>query len=152
MKDTIITKELLSVLGSCYLNTDLSVATETGHVFTNLFTANDLWGKPESYVVEFLTAHGYLEDLNWYQTQKKTEKFVRYTGKEITMTDTYQVFDPITGQHTEYDNEEAARAAAVEISQQILNIHKISLCRVIRNENGDEAWTAATFTNPIITV
>jgi hypothetical protein len=145
MSEIIITKEYLSALGSCYLDENLITATPTG----KLLTDNDLWGKPESEVVAFLTEHGYLSDLVWYEDKKKTEAFVRYTGKVITMGLSYQVFNPLTGLHTEYQSEEAAKTAVVEFSRQILESHKPTVCESLSNENGDSVWIPVDFMSQI---
>ena len=136
MSEIIITKEYLSALGSCYLDDNLITATPTG----KLLTDNDLWGKPESQVIDFLTTHGYLSDLAWYEDKKKTEAFVRYQGKVVTMATTYQVFNPLTGTHTEHPTENDAKNAIAEISKQVLAVHKPTVCQALINEKGDSAW------------
>jgi hypothetical protein len=145
MIDTIITKELLSTLGSCYLNGDLVEATPTGRLLTD----NNLWDKPESQVVEFLQTHGYLDDLKWYEEKKKTEAFVRYNGREITLG-TYQVFNPLTGLHNQFQDEASARQEMISIAHQLLEHTKINLIQEISNENGDITWIPTSLSSPLI--
>lgn len=57
----------------------------------------------------------------------------------------YQVFNPLTGLHTEYQNEEEARVAVCEISKQIIEIYKPTVCKTIPNENGDSTWIPVDF-------
>jgi hypothetical protein len=97
-------------------------------------------------------AAGQTEIAVWLRNAKKTEAYVRFNGKEITMTDNYQVFNPLTGVHTAYEGEEAARTAMTEIANQLLATYKISLVQTITNENGDTAWVAAELTRPLTVV
>jgi hypothetical protein len=87
--------------------------------------------------------------VDWFDKLKQSEAYVKFNGSVITMGLTFQVFNPLDGTHTEYESEEAARNASVDIAKQILNIHKITVVQSISNENGDTAWTAHELTNPI---
>jgi hypothetical protein len=89
-----------------------------------------------------------MKDTAWYLKQRETEKFVRYTGKVFTMGK-YQVFNPLTGLHTYCETEELAKAAIAEISKQILETHKISVCREFSNEHGHTTWVAEQIVDPI---
>jgi hypothetical protein len=77
--------------------------------------------------------------VKWFDELKISEAFVRFNGKEITMG-SYQVFNPITGVHTEYQTEDEAKIAMVDIAKQVLQNNIISVCRAINNENGDSSW------------
>lgn len=136
MIDVVITKELMQAIGACDIG-------------PNFFTEQNLWGQPESVVLAAMRASGMQAEEDWWLAQKRTEAYVRYNGKEITVTETYQVFNPFTGLHTEHITEAEARAAAVEIAKTVLQNNKISVCRAIANEHGDTAWTAVELSNPV---
>ena len=78
--------------------------------------------------IEYNLAIRQLIDLNeqdyagWMIEQKKTEAYVRANGSVFTMN-AYQVFNPLTGQHTRYETEEEAKGALVEIAKQVLAQH-----------------------------
>ena len=78
----------------------------------------------------------------WLLEKKSTEAYVRANGREITMGTTYQVFNPITGTHTEYQTEDEAKAAIAVIGRDIFATYKPTVCRAISNENGDSVWVA----------
>ena len=138
MSDTIITKELLvDAMGAC----------DVGPTFIE---ANNLWGQPdESVICPALRAAGLNDAADWWLAQKKTEKFVRCNGKVLTMGTTYQVFNPLTGTHAEYQTQDAAKAAVAEISKQILAINKPTVCQALSNENGDSTWIPVEFVRDI---
>lgn len=87
---------------------------------------------------------------DWGKRQKTTESYVRANGSKIIMGKSFQVFNPITGTHTEYPSEAAAREAIVVISQDILKQHSIRLVQSISNENGDQAWIPTTLSQPVV--
>jgi hypothetical protein len=134
MSDTIITKELLvDKMGAC----------DSG---PNFIEQNNLWGQPdESVILPALRTAGLNADADWWIAQKKTEKFVRSNGKVITVGSSYQVFNPLTGIHTEYQTEAEAKAAVAEISKEILQSHKPTVCESLSNENGDSTWIPVDF-------
>ena len=134
MSDVIITKELLvDGMGAC-------------DVGPNFIEANNLWGQPdESVICPALRAAGLNDEADWWLNQKKTEKFVRCNGKVITMGTTYQVFNPLTGTHTEYATEAEAKTAISEISKQVLAANKLTVCQALSNENGDSTWIPVDF-------
>lgn len=88
-----------------------------------------------------LNASGYPKFAEWVLEQKKTEAYVRFNGKVITMG-AYQVFNPLTGVHTKYETEAEAKQALIVIAQEILNQHSPTVVRELTNENGDSAWIA----------
>ena len=102
----------------------------------NFFTANNLWGQPESVVIAAMRQASMEKEEAWWLEQKSTEAYVRFTGKVITMTTKYQVFNPLTGLHTQYENEVEAK-----VCETIINKYKPTVCQEIVNENGDSAWT-----------
>jgi hypothetical protein len=135
MSDVIITKELLiDVMGACDIGPDF-------------IEKNNLWGQPdESVICPALKAAGLNDAADWWLAQKKTEKFVRYNGKEFTLV-AYQIFNPLTGLHTRYETEAEATAALIEAAKAILVQHLPTVCRELSNENGDKCWTAVDFSN-----
>ena len=130
MSDTIITKELVvDKMGACNIGPDF-------------IEANNLWGQPESVVLPALAAAGLTADVDWWLNKKKTEKFVRCNGKVITMTTNYQVFNPLTGLHSQYASEAEAKEALARLCETLIDRYKPTVCQEITNENGDSAWTA----------
>ena len=131
MSDVIITKELLiDQMGACNIGPDF-------------IEANNLWGQPdESVICPALRVAGLNDAADWWLEQKKTEKFVRCNGKVITMTSKYQVFNPLTGLHTQYETEAEAKEALAKVCESVIDHHKPTVCQEIVNENGDAAWTS----------
>ena len=107
------------------------------------------YAKPIDEQIAAAREAGQTEIAVWLRNVKKTEAYVRFNGKEITMTNKYQVFNPITGLHTEYESEEVARVAMTEIANQLLAKYKISLVQTITNENGDSAWVSVELAEPL---
>ena len=101
---------------------------------------NGFVGQEYSDVIRDLVSTDQRDFAGWMLDQKKTEAYVRANGKEITVGTTYQVFNPLTGLHTEYATEAEAKIAIVEISKQILAVHKPTVCQALSNENGDSTW------------
>jgi len=159
MSEVVITKELLSTIGSCYVDSNLSSTDSNGDSTSQMlgavglysfFENNDLWDKPESHVANVLRSHGHLADLNWYFNAKKTEAYVRFVGKVITMGQ-YQVFNPITGLHTYCETLSAAKAAMADIANQVLaNAPQITICQEISNEHGDTTWISTQIPNAFL--
>ena len=81
----------------------------------------------------------------WLLDFKKTEAYVRQNGKEITMSNIYQVFNPGTGNHEYCDSREKAIEKTKEIAQQILEKHNLSVVQEMHNENGDVAWVPVSY-------
>jgi hypothetical protein len=101
---------------------------------------NKYLGQEYSDVIRNLVSIGQRDFAGWLIDQKNTEAYVRANGKVITMGTTYQVFNPMIGTHTEYETEAEAKTAIVEISKQILQLHKPTVCASLSNENGDSTW------------
>ena len=76
---------------------------------------------------------------------KKSEKYVYFNGEQITMTDNYYVYNPITGTSTKYLNEQDAIQALVDISKMVLDVHVPKVSREIYNENGNSALVPTDF-------
>lgn len=139
MKNNMLTENLLSTLGACQEGIDVA-------------SQNNYFGQSYYDVIKDLLSKGEREFAGWMVEQTKTELYVRATGGVITMNQTYQVFNPLTGTHTEYSDEASARVAMVEISNQVLQNYPINIVQSISNENGDTAWTATTLSNPLTVV
>ena len=84
----------------------------------------------------------------WLKQQKETEAYVRANGSKIIMNEKYQVYNPITGMHIACDTEEDMKKLVLDITQQIVNIYKVSVNREVSNENGDAAWTVLNLDSP----
>lgn len=87
--------------------------------------------------------------IEWFDALRRSEAYVRFNGEQFTMSN-YQVFNPLTGTHAEYETEAEARAAVIVVSEQVLAAHKVSLVRSITNEHGDSAWIAVELSEPIV--
>ena len=94
-----------------------------------------------------LEERGYPRFAAWVREKKNTPEYVHFYGKEVTVS--YNVFNPLTGTHTEYSDEASAREAVIEVSKQILAAYPVNVVEVHTNENGDSAWVPTTLTTPI---
>jgi len=156
LSEVTATRELLAALGSCYFDANLNQTNSAGDDTNKMlgaeglytfFTDNNLWDQPETYVINVLKAHGHLADVEWYFKAKKTEAFVRFAGKVITMGQ-YQVFNPITGTHTYCETLADAKVVMAEVATQLLaNTSRITICQEISNENGDTTWVPTEIPN-----
>lgn len=77
--------------------------------------------------------------VKWFDELKISEAYVRFNGKEITMGG-YQVFNPLTGLHIEYQTLDEAKQGVTDVAFQIIKNYQISICQVMSNENGDSTW------------
>jgi hypothetical protein len=96
-----------------------------------------------------LNANGYPKFAEWLLAQKKTEAYVRFYGKVITMG-AYQVFNPLTGVHTRYETEAEAKQALIAIAQDILKQHSPTVVQELSNENGDSVWIATKMNETLV--
>jgi hypothetical protein len=80
---------------------------------------------------------------------KKTELYVRTNGSIFTMG-AYQVFNPLTGQHTRYETEAEAKAALVDVAKQVLEQHCPRVVQELSNENGDTTWIPTTMNETLV--
>jgi hypothetical protein len=149
------TKELLLHLGSCGLSIDrpecksFDPAINNGEPDDHYHTIDGNWGKPESEVLAYMLKNKLQKDLTWYLEQRKTEKFIRYVGKVITMGK-YQVFNPLTGTHTVCETEAEAKTLMADIAKQFMERNPISVCRELSNELGHATWIPEQIENPFI--
>jgi hypothetical protein len=104
-----------------------------------------IYGLEFDEAIEKLRLLGLKEDAAWLKAIKKTEAYVRYNGKEITMSESYQIFNPMSGQHVVCADIESAKALVLEVQKGILKAHAVTACRELRNENGDTAWISVDF-------
>jgi hypothetical protein len=96
-----------------------------------------------------LNDSGYPKFAEWVLEQKKTEAYVRFNGKVITMG-AYQVFNPLTGVHTRYETEAEAKQALIAIAQDILKQHSPTVVQELSNENGDTVWIATKMNETLV--
>jgi hypothetical protein len=135
----ILTKEVFSALGACAEGYEAAIKT------------NNL-GKEYDEVIAYCLANNYEDFGKWLQDKKLTETYVRLNGEIITMNQSYQVFNPLTGTHIEYLDEQSARAAMVSIGNELLNKYPINVVQSISNENGDSTWIPVTLSNPLTVI
>jgi hypothetical protein len=150
--EVLMTKELCLHLGSCGLSLDKPELEPFSLEHDNdnhYYTVGQMWGKTEAECVTFCFRNKIFKDMYWYIAQRETEKFVRYIGETITMTNKYQVFNPISGSHISCESEAEAKQKIAEISLQILSHNKITVCREMSNEFGHTTWVAEEIENPI---
>lgn len=100
---------------------------------------NNLIGGDYDSAINFCNTNGQPEFGQWLQEQKSTEAYVRANGSVIIMG-AYQVFNPITGQHTRYETETEARNALIEVQKVILNNYGATIVQELLNEKGDATW------------
>jgi len=85
--------------------------------------------------------------VEWFDKLKNSEAFVRFNGKEFIMG-SYQVFNPITGQHIDCQTEDEMKIAVKEVAQQILDAQAITVCQSLTNELGDSTWAKIEIQKP----
>jgi hypothetical protein len=149
----LMTRELLSHLGACGMSIDrpelknFDLSINKGEPDDHYHTVNNNWGKTEAECLDFLLRNQLYKDFYWYVEQRKTEKFIRYVGKVITMGK-YQVFNPLTGVHTLCETEAEAKSLMTDIATQIIAQTPITVCRELSNELGDTTWIPEEIQNP----
>lgn len=126
----ILTKEFLVTVNSCL----------PGYRFG---LEHDLIGKDYDYAIKYCLENNGEEFAVWLEEQKNTEIYVRLNGVNITMG-SFQVFNPLNGNHIKYETEEEARKALVEIAKQLLETYMPIANQEIFNENGDSTWIPTT--------
>lgn len=62
----------------------------------------------------------------------------------------YKVHNPLTGQHTSFPDDMAARAEMVKICNAILQLHKPTLVACMTAENGDQTMRSVDISPPIV--
>lgn len=100
---------------------------------------HNLIGGDYDYAIEYCRENGATSFANWLEHMKTTEQYVRANGSIITMG-AYQVFNPLTGQHTRYATIEEAKTALIEVQKAILENYGASIVQEMYNENGDTTW------------
>lgn len=101
--------------------------------------------------IKVLKLAGMREYVAWLRMIKQTEAYVRWNGKEITMG-SYQVFNPLTGQHIDCETEEDVKATMANIAQQLLDAQTITVCQSLSNEKGDSVWIPYRLETPYMVV
>lgn len=132
----ILTREFLLEVNSC----------QEGYRFG---LENNLINGNYDDAITFCSNNGKQEFADWLTTQKSTEYYVRNNGSLITMG-AYQVFNPLTGQHTRYESEELARLALINVAKEILQQHCPTVVQELSNENGDTTWIPTTMNETLI--
>lgn len=125
--------------------TDFAVCEETATVIRE----NNLLGLEVTEVLRALRDLNMAEPTVWWATAKTTETYVRNNGSILTMG-AYQVFNPLTGQHTRYETEELARLALIEVAKEVLQQHCPTVVQELSNENGDTTWIPTTMNETLI--
>ena len=122
----ILTTEFLVAAGACA--TGSTLAASDGYL-----------GMEYGDVIKALLRDGKKEEAGWMVEQKTTELYIRMNG-EIVMNETYQVFDPITGQHKQFETENEAIAELARISNEVLRAYGAAVLKELRNDKGDALW------------
>lgn len=65
------------------------------------------------------------------------------------MESTYQVFNPLTGIHTQCPSEQAAKEMVVDIAEQIIKNFVPTVNIEIPHDNGDVTWQPVDFASQI---
>ena len=110
---------------------------------------NNLIDNDYDAAIKFCAENGHQDFADWLTYQKLTEKYVRTNGSVITMG-AYQVFNPLTGQHTRYTTETEAKQALIEVAKEVLNQHCPQVVQELLNENGDTTWTPTEIHKTIV--
>lgn len=105
------------------------------------FDVNNLWDKLESDALEQMKIDQKSDMIRWWYNAKQTEQFIRARGTTIIMNNSYQIFNPLTGQHMQYLDRQDAINAMNLISSQILARFCPTVNQSISNDVGDVAWT-----------
>ena len=132
----ILTKEFLGNVDSC----------PEGYRFG---LENNLIDNDYDAAIKFCAENGHQDFADWLTEQKLTEKYVRANGSVITMG-AYQVFNPLTGQHTRYKTEAEAKEALIVIAKEILTQNCPQVVRELSNENGDTTWIPTTMNESLV--
>ena len=132
----ILTKEFLETQNAC--------ANGVQAVIENNFI-----GQEYSNVIRGFIAINQKDFAGWLIEQKSTEAYVRGNGNIMTTGKVYQVFNPLTGTHTEYQTETEAKLEISKIYKEIIATHKPTVCQSISNENGDSTWISVDIVKSI---
>ncbi len=124
----ILTKEFLEAQNACAEGIQAAIS-------------NNIVGLEYSAAIRAFLEIDQKDFAGWLLEQKSTEAYVRANGREITMG-AYQVFNPLTGLHSQYASEAEAKEALARICEAIIDNYKPTVCQELVNENGDSAWTS----------
>jgi hypothetical protein len=131
----ILTKEFLQSVNCCV----------EGYQFA---LENNLLHLDYDYVIKFCNDNNQSDYATWLSEIKKTKQYVQANGNNFMST--YQVFDPLVGQHIKYETLEEAKEGMVEIAQKILQLHCPSIVEEITNDNGDAVWVPMNMNNFLV--
>lgn len=121
----IITKEFLQSVDCC---------TE-GYQFA---LDNNLIGMEYEDALRFLEENGQTQFAQWGRDLKKTREYFDANGSIVMRK--FQVFNPLTGQHTQYDTIEEAKVALIEVANIVLETHCPRIVEELTNDKGDVTW------------
>lgn len=110
---------------------------------------NNYFGLEYNQVIKNFISIDQKDYAGWLIEQKLTEQYVRANGSVITMG-AYQVFNPLTGQHTRYETEAEAKTALIEIAKQVLELHCPKVIQELSNENGDTTWIPTNMNESLV--
>lgn len=65
------------------------------------------------------------------------------------MEQAYQVFNPLTGQHTRCESEQTAKELMLDFALQVVMTQKPTVAKEIVHENGDVTWEAVDFVSQV---
>lgn len=65
------------------------------------------------------------------------------------MEQTYQVFNPLTGQHTRCASEQAAKEMLLDFALQVVMNYPPTVAKEVTHENGDVTWEAVDFVSQV---
>jgi hypothetical protein len=116
-----------------------------------ILKSEGIYGIEPKDTIPELRRRGFTEEAAWTKLVTKTEAYVRWNGREITMG-AYQVFNTLTGQHIKCETEEELKLTMTNIAQQILDSQIINVCQELRNENGDSVWLPHKVEIPYVVV
>lgn len=109
----------------------------------------ELEGVDYNEAIRLLLQSGNRQEAAWLVSQKTTPLYVRSNGSNITVN-AFQVYNPLTGQHTRFETEEQAKEEALRIANAIMETYKPSIVKEISNEKGDVAWEPLPITESLI--
>jgi hypothetical protein len=132
----ILTKEFLIAQGACEEGIQICID-------------NNYFGMDCDEVIKELIKIDKKDHARGLLSYKSTELYVRMNGSQFTMG-AYQVFNPLTGQHTRYETEAEAKAALIEVAKKVLAQHCPRVIQELSNENGDTTWIPTNMNETLI--
>jgi hypothetical protein len=110
---------------------------------------NNYFGLEYNQVIKNFISIDQKDYAGWLIEQKSTEQYLRANGSVITMG-AYQIFNPLTGQHTRYETESEAKTALIEVAQAVLNQQCPRVVQELANENGDTTWISTNMNESLV--